>query len=79
MCRERRLVWLVLVGAVLPCAGANADEAVGIRLGQETISRWRFGVVVKATGGAVSGIQATLPVLPGRHTITLTTVAQAQP
>src|SRR5581483_9146484 len=62
MCRERRLMWLVLVGALLPCAGAAADEAAGIRLDKETISRWRFGLVVKAAGGAVSGIQATLPV-----------------
>jgi transglutaminase-like putative cysteine protease len=34
----------------------------GIRLGEQTTSKWRFGVVVKATGGAVTGIRATLPV-----------------
>src|SRR5207253_2003221 len=37
------------------------DEARGIRLGEQTTSQWRFGVVVRATG-AVRGIHAILPV-----------------
>jgi len=48
--------------ALLFCALAAADDSRGIRLGEEISSKWRFGVVVKAAGGTVSGIQATLPV-----------------
>jgi Transglutaminase-like superfamily len=47
---------------LLGVSALNADDARGIRLGQETTSQWRFGVVVKAPGGPVSGITATLPV-----------------
>lgn len=56
---ERWLVLLVLVFATWRSAGA--DDARGVRLGEETVSRWRFGVVVKATG-AVSGIKASMVV-----------------
>lgn len=44
----------------LPLAIA-ADER-GIRLGAESTSQWRFGVVVTATSSPVTGIRATLPV-----------------
>src|SRR3954451_4287557 len=61
---DRKLRWLLLLQllAMLSCAVVTADEGRGIRLGEETTSKWRFGVVVKATGGPVSGIMATLPV-----------------
>jgi len=62
MCRKQRwfCVWQVLV--LMNCAALVADESRGIRLGEESTSKWRFGVVVKAKGGPVSGITATLPV-----------------
>jgi Transglutaminase-like superfamily len=62
MCRKQSwfCIWLVLV--LINCAALAADESRGIRLGEESTSKWRFGVVVKATGGQVSGITATLPV-----------------
>ena len=41
---------------------AAADKVAPPKLGSETTSQWRFGLVVNARGGAVSGIQATLPV-----------------
>jgi len=50
------LLWLAALPAVV------ADDSRGVRLGEQTTSRWRFGVVVKAPGGPVSGIRATLPV-----------------
>jgi len=48
--------------ALLHSALVAADDSRGIRLGEQTKSQWRFGVVVKATGGPASGIRATLPV-----------------
>jgi hypothetical protein len=45
---------------VLICPLAADDR--GIRLSQHTTSKWRFGVVVKAPQGPVTGIRATLPV-----------------
>src|SRR6478752_1260348 len=62
MCRHRRWISIVPMLALLFCTATVAEESRGIRLGDETISKWRFGVVVKATGGPVSGITATLPV-----------------
>src|SRR5262245_46770496 len=47
---------------LLWCSVALADDGRGVRLGAETVSTWRFGVVVKAAGGQVTGIRATLPV-----------------
>ena len=41
---------------------AAADKEAPPNLGDETTAQWRFGVVVNARGGSVSGIQATLPV-----------------
>ncbi len=41
-------------------AAVAADR--GIRLTDETKSQWRFGVVVTAGNGPISGIRATLPV-----------------
>lgn len=62
MGRHRPLFSLVQLLAVLVCAAVVADDSRGIRLGEESTSKWRFGVVVKAAGGPVSGITATLPV-----------------
>ena len=50
------------VALILACSLAATGDDRGIRLGEQTTSKWRFGVVVKAAGGAVSGIRATLPV-----------------
>lgn len=62
MCRRSGLSSIGLIAALVLCGAAMADDTRGIRLGEETISKWRFGVVVKATGSPVSGIVATLPV-----------------
>ena len=44
----------------LPLFGTESDR--GIRLGESTKSQWRFGVEVRAVGGPVAGVLATLPV-----------------
>jgi hypothetical protein len=62
MCRRCSKFSIGPIVALLVCAAADADDSRGIRLGDETISKWRFGVVVQATGGPISGINATLPV-----------------
>ena len=41
---------------------AGADGPAAIRLGEETKSTWRFGVVVSTPEGAAAGLVATLPV-----------------
>jgi hypothetical protein len=46
---------------LLVSSRAVSDDR-GIRLGEQTTSKWRFGVIVKAVGGPVTGIRATLPV-----------------
>src|SRR3954451_8084114 len=46
---------------LLLVAFTAAAQDRGIRLGETTISQWRFGVVIKALGAA-RGIEATLPV-----------------
>jgi hypothetical protein len=51
-----------LTAILLFASLAIAEDGADIKLGDETTSRWRFGVVVKAPGGAVTGITATLPV-----------------
>jgi hypothetical protein len=51
---------LVVVGLALPLVAVSADR--GVQLKEESVSRWRFGVTVKAVGGALSGVRATLPV-----------------
>jgi hypothetical protein len=59
-----RVFWpslvLFLVGLGLPLAGETAER--GVQLKEESVSQWRFGVMVKAAGGALSGVRATLPV-----------------
>jgi transglutaminase-like putative cysteine protease len=55
--------WLPICLLAL-CGGAAAhaaDEALP-KLGPETTSQWRFGAVVSARGGAVSGLTAAIPV-----------------
>ena len=47
---------------VLGTTALIADDTRGVRLTDESVSRWQFGVVVKASSGSVSGIRATLPV-----------------
>jgi hypothetical protein len=47
---------------LLACRLAAADDSRGIRLVEPTTSKWRFGVIVKAPGGPLTGIRATLPV-----------------
>lgn len=51
---------LLLFGIALPLAGEGAER--GVQLKDESVSQWRFGVTVKAAGGALSGVRATLPV-----------------
>jgi transglutaminase superfamily protein len=51
-----------LILLLLLAPHSSADDGRGIRLGAQTLSQWRFGVIVKAPGGAVTGIRATLPV-----------------
>jgi Transglutaminase-like superfamily len=58
----RRIALVTSILLLFASSLKAADDARGIRLGQETTSQWRFGVVVKAPGGPVSGITATLPV-----------------
>ena len=60
-CTRHWAVFIQLI-ALLNCTKVAADDSRGIRLGEETTSKWRFGVVVKAAGGSVSCAQATLPV-----------------
>src|SRR4051812_24277523 len=59
---SRLLLIVVSFAAVSIGSLLAADDSRGIRLGQATTSQWRFGVVVTAAGGPVSGITATLPV-----------------
>src|SRR5215207_6727248 len=51
---------LFLIGLSLPLVGEAGER--GIQLKEESVSQWRFGVTVKAAGGALSGVRATLPV-----------------
>jgi hypothetical protein len=53
----RRVLSFILCAFPLPVAGQDR----GIHLGEPVVTKWRFGVVVKAPGGAVTGIRATLP------------------
>jgi hypothetical protein len=57
-----RLQTVLLLLFALPLPRLAADEQRGIRIGAQTACQWRFGVVVKATSGLVTGIRATLPV-----------------
>jgi hypothetical protein len=51
------MILIALHGAI-----AAADKEAPPNLGDESTSKWRFGVIVNARGGSVTGIQATLPV-----------------
>lgn len=53
---------LILTALLLNASLASAEDSAAIKLGDTATSRWRFGVVVKAPAGAVTGITATLPV-----------------
>jgi len=53
---------LAVAGAFFGTIAAAADKDAPPNLGDETLSKWRFGVIVNARGGNVTGIQATLPV-----------------
>jgi hypothetical protein len=58
----RRVITSAAMGLLLFRGTLNAADERGIHLGEQTTSKWRFGVVVRAVGGNVSGISATLPV-----------------
>lgn len=60
--RPMRLLLSTLILVLLGAAGSAADKEVPPSFGGETTTQWRFGVVVNARGGGVTGIQATLPV-----------------
>jgi hypothetical protein len=51
---------MLILFAALPLCAAESDR--GIRLGESTKTQWRFGVEVRAVGGPVSGVLATLPI-----------------
>jgi len=55
-----RCVLATVLGLASPALIEAADR--GIQLKEESVSRWRFGVMVKAAGGTLSGVRATLPV-----------------
>jgi len=52
------IVAIFIALQALACLAADR----GVRFGEATTSSWRFGVVVKAPAGAITGIRATLPV-----------------
>jgi transglutaminase-like putative cysteine protease len=56
-----RSLAILAAASLLAGRSASADDARGIRLGEQTTSKWRFGVVVRAAG-ATRGVRATLPV-----------------
>ncbi len=59
MCLKNLLfVGLILCGAL----SSAADKEAPPNLGDESTTTWRFGLVVNARGGSVTGIQASLPV-----------------
>ena len=65
MQRAVRQFVLVFCGAVLLCAmvvRAEDSAQPRLKLGEQTTSQWRFGMVVKAPAGAVNGIVATMAV-----------------
>lgn len=55
---------LILAGYSLCVACARAEDSAQprLKLGEQTTSQWRFGLVVKAPAGAVNGIVATMAV-----------------
>jgi transglutaminase superfamily protein len=57
----RLALLLLLIAATLLSVKCYGDDSRGIQLGPESTSKWRFGVVVKATG-AMTGVVAALPV-----------------
>src|SRR4051794_28654145 len=60
MAEQARSFVCALVLFVFPLAAVAEDR--GIRLGAESTSQWRFGVVIAATGSPMTGVRATLPV-----------------
>jgi hypothetical protein len=55
-------LWLPVVLTAFTYSSVAADDVRGARLGAETTAKWRFGVVVKAGDGPVTGIRATMAV-----------------
>ena len=55
---------LILAGYSLCVACARAEDSAQprLKLGEQSTSQWRFGLVVKAPAGAVNGIVATMAV-----------------
>src|SRR5215510_8568596 len=60
MLTRRPTTWLLLCLLAWTASG-QADER-GIRLSDESITKWRFGVTLKAAASPATGIRATLPV-----------------
>jgi hypothetical protein len=60
--KSRSPSFALLVSIVLTCPATAGAQDRGIRLGEQTTSQWRFGLIVKAPEGAVTGVRATLPV-----------------
>ena len=61
----RNMVLLVsVIVAAVGGVSSLADDAppARLKLGEQTSSQWRFGVVIKAPAGAVSGVVATMAV-----------------
>lgn len=59
----RSTLLLLLALCLAPSASAaDKDSLVAPKLGDSVTTKWRFGVIVKAPSGAVTGIVATTPV-----------------
>jgi hypothetical protein len=51
-----------LLVALATARTVASESTRGVRFGEQSTSTWRFGVVVRASGGPVTGILATMPV-----------------
>src|SRR5688572_27275362 len=60
----RLLILLMFAWLLLGGANSRAEDSAQprLKLGEQTTSQWRFGLVVKAPAGAVNGIVATMAV-----------------
>ncbi len=62
MLRVKFLLILAGYSLCVACARAQDSAQPRLKLGEQTTSQWRFGLVVKAPAGAVNGIVATMAV-----------------
>jgi hypothetical protein len=60
----RQFVSALCAAVLLSAVDVRAEDSAQsrLKLGEQTTSQWRFGLVVKAPGGAVNGIVATMAV-----------------